>query len=176
MIKLFTEKLIIRDLVFEDLENHHKLCSNDNVMRYTLKMKPNNIEEANSINRQIYSLMIEDRATHEFIGEIGYRVTQNTPYGKLVIMGFFIMEKHWNKGYVTEALKHLLNYMFEKNNVYRISVGCIKENIGAIKVLEKCRFQKEGEYGEYCFHENLLKDWVEYGLLKRDGKICPHFV
>jgi len=179
MIKLFTSKLIIRDSVIDDLQNHHELLTNDNVMRYSLKIRSNNIEtskqdllkqieEAKLINRQIYSLIIENKNSGEFIGEIGYRVTQDTPYGKLVIMGCLIKEECWNNGYATEASKSLIEYMFEENDVYRISAGCIKENIGAVKALERCGLKKEGEYKEYCFHEEKLKDWLEYGLLKNE--------
>ena len=177
MIKLYTDKLIIRDTVYDDLQNYYKLMSNDNVMKYTLKKKQNNIEETkqdllkkieetNSLDRKIFSLIIENKYSNEFIGEIGYKVSQDTPYGKLVNFGYNIMEKHWNHGYTTDALKRLIKYMFEEGNVYRISAGCIKENIGSVRVMEKCCLKKEGEYREYCFHEGKLKDWVEYGLLK----------
>jgi len=39
MIKLFTERLVIRDLTIDDLENHHKLISNENVMKYLQDIK-----------------------------------------------------------------------------------------------------------------------------------------
>jgi len=34
MIELFTDRLIIRDLNINDLENHYELMSNNNVMYY----------------------------------------------------------------------------------------------------------------------------------------------
>src|SRR5215471_6979159 len=121
MINLNTERLIIRDLCISDLENHHKLISDNNVMKYLQDIKTNSIEESKenllraindikSENRKLYFFLIENKLTNEFIGEIGYTVTKNTPYGKLVHLGYFIKENYWNKGYVTEALKRVIKF------------------------------------------------------------------
>ena len=102
MIKLFTERLIIRDLEINDLENHNKLLSDKNVMYYLQDIQTNNLEESkknlnNAINdqnkkdRKYYFFVIENKETNVFIGEIGYTVLNNTPYGKLVHLGYFIL-------------------------------------------------------------------------------------
>jgi len=181
MVKLFTERLIIRDLTIDDLENHHKLISDNNVMRYLQDIKTNSIEKSKenllmaidnikSESRELYFFLIENKFTNEFIGEIGYTVMKNTSYGKLVNLGYFIKEICWNKGYITEAIKHVIEFAFEENNVYRISTGCIKENISSEKVMQKNGLIKEAEYKEYILHEGKLKDRVEYRLLKNEWK------
>ena len=181
MIKLFTERLVIRDLTIDDLENHHTLISDNVVMEYLQDIKTNNIQESkenllkaindiSSKDRKYYFFVMENKDTKEFIGEIGYTVMENTPFGKMVHLGYFIMEKYWNKGYTTEALKRVLEYSFEENNVYRISTGCVKENISSEKVMQKNGFIKEAEYKEYIFHNGKLKDRVEYRLLKYEWK------
>jgi ribosomal-protein-alanine N-acetyltransferase len=181
MVKLFTERLIVRDLAIDDLENHHELLSNKNVMKYLQDIKTNSIQESRknllkaignikSKNRELYFFLIEDRFTNEFIGEIGYTVIKNTPYGKLVDLGYFIKERYWNKGYVTEALKRVVEFAFEEDNVYRISTGCVKENVGSERVMQKNGFIKEAEYKEYVLHEGKLKDRVVYRLLKNEWK------
>jgi [ribosomal protein S5]-alanine N-acetyltransferase len=181
MIKLFTDRLIIRDFNINDLKNHHELMSNNSVMYYLQDIKKNSMEESEenlnkTINdmklkdRKYYFFLIENRSTNEFIGEIGYTVLNNTPYGKLVDLGYFINEKYWNKGYTTEALKKVIEFAFEENNVYRIKTGCMIENIGSEKVMQKNGFIKEGEFKEYVFHDGKLKDRVQYRLLKSEWK------
>ena len=181
MIELFTDRLIIRDLVIRDLENHHKLLSDKNIMYYLQDILTKNIEESkvnlnntindqNSKERKYYFFVIENKDTKEFIGEIGYTVKNNTPYGKLVDMGYFIQKNHWNKGYTTEALKRVIEFAFEENNVYRIYTGCLKENIYSEKVMLKCGFIKEAEFKEYVFHDDKLKDRVAYRMLKNEWK------
>jgi len=179
MTKLLTNRLVLRDHIIEDLKTHHELISNNNVMRYLQDIKTNNIEESKqnlqnciddslSTDRKFYFFRIENKITNEFIGEIGYTVMQNTPYGKLVHLGYFIFEKYWNKGFVTEALKRIIEFAFIENNVYRIHIGCFKENIGSERVMQKCGFTKEADFKEYTLHEGKLKDRVEYRLLKNE--------
>jgi ribosomal-protein-alanine N-acetyltransferase len=144
MVTLYTERLLIRDHVLDDLTTHHVLLSDETAMRYLPEVKTKDleeskanllksIEEVNSEKRKFYFFRIENRNTKEHIGEIGYTVKQETPLGKIVDMGYFIKEKYWGKGYTTEALQKVIAYAFEKDNVYRISTGCLKENIGSEK-------------------------------------------
>jgi ribosomal-protein-alanine N-acetyltransferase len=181
MVELYTERLLIRDHALDDLMTHHELLSDGTSMKYLPEIKTNDLEESkenllksiegiNSEKRELYFFRIENRNTKEHIGEIGYTVKKGTFLGKVVDMGYFIKEKHWGKGYTTEALKKIIEYAFEKDNVYRISTGCLKENIGSEKVMKKCGMIKEAEFKEYQLHENKLKDRVEYRLLKHEWK------
>ena len=181
MIKLFTERLIIRDYVVDDLNNHHELLSDDTVMYYLQDIKTKNIEESkenlmtvlndlNSNDRRRYHFVIEKISGNEFIGGIGYTVIDNTPYGKLVHMGYFIKQNYWNKGYTTEALKKVVEFAFLENNVYRINTGCLKDNLYSEKIMQKCGFIKEAEFKEYVYHDGKYKDRVEYRLLKKEWK------
>jgi ribosomal-protein-alanine N-acetyltransferase len=185
MIKMFTERLIIRDLSINDLGNHHELISDNNVMEYLQDIKTDTVEkpkenllkavnDIKSKDRKFYFFVIENKVSNEFIGEIGYTVMNNTLYEKLVDLGYFIKEKCWNKGYVTEALKRVMEFAFEEDNVYRISTGCVKENIGSKKIMEKNGLIKEAEYKEYVLHDGKLKDRVEYRLLKNEWLQLPH--
>jgi ribosomal-protein-alanine N-acetyltransferase len=182
MVKIFSDRLIIRDLSIDDLENHHELISDNTVMKYLQDIKTNNINESKenlmkainnieSNNRKYYFFVIEDKIINKFIGEIGYTKIKNTPFGKLVRMGYFIKQKYWNKGYTTEAVKRVIEYAFNENNVYRIGIGCNKENIYSEKKKKKCGFIKEAEFKECVFHDGKLKDRVEYRLLKKEWKI-----
>ena len=177
MLELQTERFTIRDLTIDDLENQHKLMSDSIVMNYIQDIKKDTIEESKenlmmaindigSKNRKYYFFLIEEKTTKEFIGNIGYTVKQNTPYGKIVELGFFIEEKHWNKGYTTEAVKRVLKFAFEEGDVYRITTGCAKENAASERVMQKNGFIKEAEYKEIFLHDGKLKDRVEYRMLK----------
>jgi len=181
MIQLFTDRLIIRDYVVEDLNNHHELLSDNIIMYYLQDIKTNNLEESKenlmtvlndqkSNDRKRYHFVIEKRTENEFIGGIGYTVMEDTPYGKLVHMGYFIKQDYWNKGYTTEALKKVIEFAFLENDVYRIHTGCIKENIYSEKIMQKCGFIKEAEFKEYVYHDGKFKDRVEYRLLKKEWK------
>ncbi len=181
MINLQSERTIIRDHCYEDLMTHHALFSDKTAMYYLQDIATDALEESklnlqrtineiDKINRKYYFLRIEDIDTLEHIGEIGYTVTEFTPLGKLVGMGYFIRPKFWGKGYTTEALNELIRFAFEEDGVFRISCGCIKDNIGSEKVMLKCGMTKEAEFKSFVWHDGKLKDRVEYRILKNEWK------
>lgn len=181
MINLQTKRTIIRDHCYEDLQTHHALFSNKTAMYYLQDIATNSIEESkinlhnaineiDKLNRKLYFLRIVEKDSQEHIGEIGYTVTKFTPFGKLVGMGYFIRPKFWNNGYTTEALQEVIRFAFEENEVFRISCGCIKDNIGSEKVMIKCGMTKEADFKSFVWHDGKLKDRVEYRLLKSEWK------
>ncbi len=179
MIRLETVRTIIREPSIDDLELHHKLFSDDKVMYHLQDIKTQSLEESrnnllstindiSSENRRFYFFKIIEKNTKEHIGDIGYTVTDFTPIGKFVHLGYFIHEEFWAKGYVSEAVKELIRFAFEENDVYRISTGCLSENIGSEKVMQKCGFIKEAEHKNIQWHDGKAKTRVEYRLLKSE--------
>lgn len=179
MIQLQTKRLIIRDHTMDDLLSHHMLFSNRTDMYYLQDLISNSItdskdnlqkaiDEIGNPDRKFYFFRIEDKQTKEHIGEIGYTVIFNAPVGKHVGVGYFIRQDHWRKGYTTEALKEVIRFAFEENNIYRISCGCIKDNVGSEGVMIKCGMIKEAYLKHFVWHDGKLKDRVEYRLLKEE--------
>ena len=178
MILLTTPRLLIRDHREDDLEAYHELLSNPTVMfrhsetSQTLEQSKErlrkSIEQINLPQRELYYLCMEERATSEFVGEIGYGVTKFTPLGKLAGVGYFIHDRYWGNGYTTEAMKEVIRFAFEENGVYRFEAGCLKENAGSERVLQKCGFLKEADLKEYQWHDGKLKDRVLYRLLRSE--------
>ena len=54
-----------------------------------------------------------------------------------VDVGMLYERKYWNNGYVTEACKTLLNYLFDQG-YEKIRIDAVVENIGSNKVIQKC--------------------------------------
>ena len=179
MIKLTTPRLLIRDHNPEDLQTHHELFSDSKVMWFLQDIMTHDIaksrknlqqaiEQIDIPQRKYYFLRIENRFTNEHIGEIGYTVTDFAPIGKLVGVGYFIRDSHWGHGYTTEALQEIIRFAFREDNVYRISCGCLKENVASERVMQKCGLVKEADFKEYQWHDGKLKDRVEYRLLRSE--------
>jgi len=94
--------------------------------------------------------------------------------GKLVDLGYFTYTHCWNKGYTTEAVQALLHFAFTQDGVCRMSAGCLRENIGSERVMQKCGFIKEAEFKQYAWHDGKLKDRVVYRLLKEEWLAAIH--
>lgn len=178
-IQLETKRLRIRDHLATDLQDHHELLRDAKVMHflpelrsYSLEDSLKNLENALAQNshpsRTEFFMWIETLEEQKHIGEIGYTVMEETPLGKLVEVGYFIRQEFWRQGIVTEAFTEVLRYAFFEGNVYRVLCGCLKENKGSEKVMINCGLIKEGEFKKFQWHENQLKDRVQYRLLKEE--------
>lgn len=175
-IYLETPRLVLRDHVESDLATQHALLSDNVAMRYlpdlmtdTLEGSRMNLMEAMAEIgkpgcKRVF-LRIEERYTREYIGEIGYTVTEELPIGRIANAGYFIRAICWGKGYVTEALAAILRYAFTKGGVYRMTAGCLRENAGSERVMQKCGMILEGVFPRAQWHENQMKDRVQYRLL-----------
>lgn len=52
-------------------------------------------------------------------------------------VGFSIIRAGWGRGYATEALKKVLEYLTENEGIACVTAWCAAENIGSRRVLEK---------------------------------------
>ena len=179
MLSLETDRLILRDFQETDFENYFRLKSDEKTMYYLQDIQLHSREEAmedfhqllaDQINpaRQFYFFHMETKDTREQVGSIGYTVLAEPPVGKLVNMGYFTYPKFWGRGYTSEALKAVLEYCFTKGNVYRVTTGCLQENRGSERVMQKCGLIKEAEHIDWEWHDGKMKTRLEYRLLKRE--------
>jgi ribosomal-protein-alanine N-acetyltransferase len=179
MIHLETKRLIIRDPLLDDFDGWHRLLSDAKIMYYLQDIMTYSIEESrlnletainesNNADRTKYFLTIEHKETGSFIGTTGYTVTKLTPIGKVVEMGYFILPEYHSQGYMTEAVNEVIQFAFDRNDVYRIGIGCLSENRASERVIQKCGFIKEAEYKSYTWHDGRMKDRVEYRMLKTE--------
>lgn len=181
MIYLETEHLILRDYREDDFWNYYQLKTDSKTMYYLQDIQMFTEEETyedfckvlddmKKFERKFYFMHIELKESHEQLGSIGYTVIDDTPMGKIVGAGYFIYPKFWGKGYTTEAFKRVIEFAFLENNVYRISTGCLAENVGSERVMQKCGLIKEAEHIDYEWHDGKIKTRVEYRLLKKEWR------
>ena len=76
--------------------------------------------------------------------------------------------EHNGKGYVTEAVKTLLDYAFNTLNFHSIEAVIDSRHTASERVLQKNGFEKEAHFKENFFYNNEFTDTVIYGLLKRN--------
>ena len=87
-------------------------------------------------------------------------------------LGYCMGYNYWNKGYMTEAVKAVINYLFSEVGFHRIVIRNATENPASGKVAEKCGLRLEGIQrgymksrlgGFYDMEERaiLREDWLE---------------
>lgn len=174
-IRLETMRLILRPYEEKDLIEYHKLFSDKKNMYYVDDLIMNTVEESQESLKEAIEKMktgkvrrfaVVLKETDKLIGGTGYDIIKETPIGKIGGMGWFILPEYQNKGYVTEAVKKVLEYAFLYDNCVRIETGCLKDNIPSEKVMIKSGFRKEAEKIKAQWHDGKMKDRLGYALNK----------
>ena len=65
-------------------------------------------------------------------------------------------------------MKKVLEYAFTQDNVYRVTTGCLAENKGSERVMQKNGLIKEAEHIDYEWHDGKMKTRLEYRLSKHE--------
>jgi RimJ/RimL family protein N-acetyltransferase len=93
---------------------------------------------------------VETRAESEFIGFVGLHIpAAELPFSPCVEVGWRLAEKHWGKGYATEAARGALRVGFEKLGLLEIVSFTAVGNIRSRAVMEKLGMLESKETFEH---------------------------
>jgi ribosomal-protein-alanine N-acetyltransferase len=109
-----------------------------------------------------------DRAGGEFVAQI-YIGPVNWGLPEFTI-GYFVDRDHEGQGFVTEAVRESLRFIFERLGAHRVCAECDDTNLRSARVLERCGFVREGHFRENKRHpDGTISGTLHFGLLKSDG-------
>ena len=172
MVVMETDRLVLRDYKETDLVEMHRLWSDKKTMYYLDDILTNNIDESakylkiGMANADGHYFCICEKPKDYFIGSVGYTITNTTPLGKVVHMGYMMLPEYHGRGYMTEVVKKVIEFAFAKDDCVRITTGCIKSHTASYRVMEKAGFRKEAERIKAQYHDGSMKDRVEYAINK----------
>jgi len=79
-------------------------------------------------------------------------------------------ERFAGRGYITEAVQLLVDYLFGAKKFHRIHLVIVPENAASRRIAEKCGFQLEGTVRGAFFNDGRNQDVLLYGLLRTDPR------
>jgi ribosomal-protein-alanine N-acetyltransferase len=83
-------------------------------------------------------------------------------------LGYWMGERHANRGYMTRAVKALAPFAFGALRLHRLEAACLPHNLASMRLLEKLGFQREGlARGLVCI-AGRWQDHIVYALLADD--------
>lgn len=113
-------------------------------------------------------LVITDKRD-EMLGNIGF--FKYAPYADGYELGAIIFNpENRAKGYMTEALKIFIAYMFEIKKIERLQAALTEGNKGSEGVFRKCGLTKEGVMRKAIYHRGQYKNLVLYSILRNEAK------
>ncbi|SHI20324.1 GNAT family N-acetyltransferase [Sporanaerobacter acetigenes] len=106
-----------------------------------------------------YNFAIEDIETKKYIGGCG--IQEVNWLSRVATVGIMIgYKQYWGKGYGTDAMKVLMNFIFNNMNIRKIRLSTFSFNVRAKKCYEKCGFEVEGILKDEIFKDGKYYDEI----------------
>jgi ribosomal-protein-alanine N-acetyltransferase len=171
---LETERLYLRRVVKEDLNEIFKLRSDKETMKYIprplVKTEEDALAHIAMIDEKIennegINWAITLKNDPKLIGLIGhYRIK---PEHFRAEIGYMLLPEYHGKGIISEAIKETVKYGFEIMKLHSIEAVIDPENLASEKVLQKSGFVKEAHLKENEYYEGRFLDSVIYSILNK---------
>ncbi|KKQ04406.1 MAG: Acetyltransferase [Candidatus Moranbacteria bacterium GW2011_GWE2_36_40] len=81
-------------------------------------------------------------------------------------MGYWLAEKYWGKGLMSEAVKKFMAHIFTKFSLRRIYAYAYARNKGSMRVMEKVGMKFEGIAPKYALKDGKYIDCYIYARVK----------
>lgn len=107
------------------------------------------------------------RESREFVAQI-YVGVVNRARPEFEV-GYFVDLEHEGQGYVSEAVRATLKWLFECHGAQRVSLRCCDANLRSARVAERCGFTLEGHLREtHRRPDGEISGDLIFGLLRRE--------
>lgn len=111
-----------------------------------------------------FQLVIIHTESEEIIGDVGIHFLDESQ----VEIGCTIAKHMQQKGYATETLITVIDFLFQQMKKHRIIASTDPRNTACIKLLERLSFRKEAHFIESYFHNDEWLDDVQYGIINKE--------
>lgn len=171
---LHTERLDLIEIRQEHLDDLFRLFGNYRVTQYYNIVPMVHKEEAQQlIDRFRSGFMAKEairwgiavKGERHIIGTLGFN--NFTPQHRANI-GYDLQPQYWNQGIISEALKAIVSFGFQRLGINRIEAEVMPGNHASEKVLEKLGFVREGLLRDWMLWNGKHYDMTMFSLLNKD--------
>lgn len=144
--RITTPRLVLRAPIRGDVPDLVRLADNRAIAE-RLSRLPHPYTRADAVgfieiiaqrpDERPYAITLND----SLIGVVGFTYLP----GQLPELGYWLGEPHWGKGFMSEAVKALLDAAFATGLYPRIRSRALTSNLGSLNVLEKAGFKRVRE-------------------------------
>lgn len=178
-IELITDRLILRRFREDDAQDmYNNWASDELTSRYVTWDVHKDVNETKGVIRRWideydvggYNWIVELKDTHEVIGSItGVHIHRRDLN---IEVGYCYGSKFWGKGYATEALKKVIEYLINDCGFYLVEAKHLIGNPASGRVMEKSGMYKDAVLRKRMINKvtNELDDLVIYSITKDELK------
>lgn len=175
--ELETDRLILRKFKLSDATAmYNTWASDDEVTKYLTWPTHENLEVSKSVLKEWVDSYAKD---NYYQWAIVLNENGNEPIGSISVVhmneeidmvhiGYCIGKKWWHRGITSEALKAVMDFLFDVVNCNRIELRYDPRNVNSGKVMKKCGLKYEGTLRSSDINNQGICDACYYGLLKNN--------
>ena len=170
-IVLETEHLILRFIDESDyLAIYHNVSHDKEVLRYFVM----NYDEKPDIDvirriknfalrneRYVFAIILKE--TNEVIG-FCLQCSSPSKQSNTVEVGYALGKRYWNKGYGTECLGKLIDFMFSLG-IHKVIANHIVENVASGRIMQKCHMVHQGTLIDEIYYHDKYHDCESYCII-----------
>lgn len=174
--KLETNRLLIRQVTENDAEALFVLRTEDRIMKFINRPRPQNVEEVKGLIQTINQKIAENvginwgmylkSAPDVLIGMISFHRIEKEHYRAEI--GYLLHPNYWGQGIVSEGVAALLDFGFNELGFNSIEAHIRPENGASRQVLLKNRFEKNAFFKQNLYFAGEFLDTEVYSILKED--------
>ena len=173
---LSSQRLVLRRLREDDLSTFCDYRSDPRVARYqdwTAFPEEDGVrffaEQARlhpDVEGTWFQMAIGRGETGEIVGDCGLKAIADHP--EQVEIGITLAPDHHGKGYATEAVTRLLDYVFGELCKHRVTAVTDARNAPAVRLLERVGMRREGHFIQNIWFKGSWGDEYLYALLEQE--------
>lgn len=172
---LETKRLIIRPIKIDDKNEVFEYRSDKGTNKYQgwIPATLSDVETfIGKVSKQInepetwFQFIIIEKGAQKIIGDLGIHFFDNE--NKQAEIGCTLNKKFQNKGYATESVKRVIDYLFKELNKHRIITSIDPENKNSIRLVERIGFRKEAHFVESLLINGKWVDDLIYAMIEKD--------
>lgn len=170
-----TKRLVLRPFTREDAPAmYHNWASDEEVTKFL--MWP--VHKELSVSENVLTEWVENYSRKDYYQwAIVFKENSNEPIGSMTVInsieepikmahiGYCIGKKWWHMGITSEALKAVMDYLFEEVGVNRIEARHDPRNPNSGAVMRKCGMKFEGTLRQADWNNQGVCDASYYALL-----------
>lgn len=147
------DRIVLRRFTMADAEPFYKFLRDDDNVRYMFFADEHRTRDgafglvewvvnAYDTDNPACIFVIADKTTGDYIGHIGAQTMKDSTDTEIF---YTLLPQHRGKGYMTEAVKTFLSYLFEEGIHTAVAI-ILPDNIASIRVVERLNAHCAGDF------------------------------
>ncbi|GAA1027499.1 GNAT family protein [Virgisporangium ochraceum] len=174
---LAAERLVLRRFRPADLPAFAAYRSDPEVARYQTWSAPYPLDAAERMFADLstlhpdtpgewYQFAVALHGSEELIGDCGVHVRADDP--RQAEIGFTFAPSSQGRGYASEAVRRLLDYLFLERGKHRVTAACDDRNVRSAALLRRVGMRREGLTVESVWSKGEWTNDELYAVLERE--------